>query len=154
MSLPTGGLSLPTGRQNSHRPPVGTWFLCNGTKRKILESLCIQSKKARLCNTAVSVEIAPIWDMCTSNVANQLSHTDWFPRDTVHLRFVDLLYGCGTGLDWTATGCVFSWSGLWLVFLLPIFVCLVVSHPSLTSVWSWHALYHCIHTSRVLMRFF
>ncbi len=48
----------------------------NGTKRKILESLCIQNKKARLCNTRVSVEISPVWSMCTPKMANQLSHTD------------------------------------------------------------------------------
>ncbi len=48
----------------------------NTTKRKVLESLCIQTKKAKVCNNGTSVNLSPVWSMCAKAMANQLSRTD------------------------------------------------------------------------------
>ncbi len=34
-------------------------------KRKILETLCIENKAARICNTGVSIEVPAVWTTCT-----------------------------------------------------------------------------------------
>ncbi len=48
----------------------------NTTKRKVLESLCIQTKKTKVYNSGTSVDIPPIWSMCTKAMTSQLSRTD------------------------------------------------------------------------------
>ncbi len=48
----------------------------NSLKRKVLESLCIEHKKARLCNTGVSIEMPVIWNICVEGLGQQLAHFD------------------------------------------------------------------------------
>ncbi|MCP3686727.1 MAG: hypothetical protein GY861_29160 [bacterium] len=45
-------------------------------KRKIIESLTISNKKARLCNTGVSVELPEVWKTCAPMISRQLSSSD------------------------------------------------------------------------------
>ncbi len=45
-------------------------------KRRIIESFCIQNKRARKCNTGLSTDILPIWDCCAGKMAAQLPHAD------------------------------------------------------------------------------
>ncbi len=49
----------------------------NPTKCKILESLCIVNKKAKICNTAPSLQLPEVWNLCSAAVAKQLSKSDW-----------------------------------------------------------------------------
>ncbi len=39
-------------------------------KCRILESLCIENKAAKRCNTGLSIEIPPIWKICTEAVGH------------------------------------------------------------------------------------
>ncbi len=48
----------------------------NTVKRKIMESLCINHKKAHLCNSGFSVELPQIWQLCVSVVSRQLAKSD------------------------------------------------------------------------------
>ncbi len=48
----------------------------NTLKRKVLESLCIQTKKTKACNNGTSVDIPPVWNMCAKVMLSQLSRTD------------------------------------------------------------------------------
>ncbi len=65
---------------NDHQPLLKqTQILAresNNFKRKIIESLCIDHKKSRLCNTAVSIELSPIWSLCAPMVTKQVSKSD------------------------------------------------------------------------------
>ncbi len=45
-------------------------------KRCIAESLCISHKRARVCNTGLSIEIDPAWNACADLVTKQVSHSD------------------------------------------------------------------------------
>ncbi len=44
----------------------------NKLKRKIMESLCIQSKSASLCNNNLSVEIPAVWGACRARLDQEL----------------------------------------------------------------------------------
>ncbi len=48
----------------------------NEHKRKLIESLCIEHKKSKLCNTGVSLDLPVIWNLCAAELASQLKHTD------------------------------------------------------------------------------
>ncbi len=48
----------------------------NCLKRKILESLCIDHKRAHLCNTGVSVEMPAVWNLCSDGLASELAKFD------------------------------------------------------------------------------
>ncbi len=45
----------------------------NNQKRKIIESLCIESKRPKLCNTGLSTEIPAIWKLCAECVEKELA---------------------------------------------------------------------------------
>ncbi len=40
----------------------------NGLKRKMFESLYIDQKAAKLCNTGVSVEMPAVWNICVDQL--------------------------------------------------------------------------------------
>ncbi len=44
----------------------------NSLKRIIIESICIQTKSAKLCNSGVSVEIPDVWDGCREAIGKEL----------------------------------------------------------------------------------
>ncbi len=44
----------------------------NNLKRKIMESLCIQSKSASLCNSNLSVSIPAVWGACRAGLEKEL----------------------------------------------------------------------------------
>ncbi len=48
----------------------------NVCKRKIIESLCIENKKACLCNTGTSIELPLIWQLCAPQVTKQLDSSN------------------------------------------------------------------------------
>ncbi len=48
----------------------------NMLKRKILESICIENKRARLCNNGVSIELPLVWNLCAPNMAKELAYSD------------------------------------------------------------------------------
>ncbi len=48
----------------------------NVLKRRILETVCIENKRPRLCNTGASVELSPIWNLCKEAIRKQLSCYD------------------------------------------------------------------------------
>ncbi len=45
----------------------------NPLKRKLLESICIKRKCARLCNTGPSIDISAVWDVCAPMLSKQLN---------------------------------------------------------------------------------
>ncbi len=59
-----------------HKPDLnGTTILAceqNTRKRKLVESLCIKFKSARLCNSGVSLELSSTWDVCLPALQEQL----------------------------------------------------------------------------------
>ncbi len=64
----------------NHRPTMQNTFILaresNLKKRKMLESICIDHKRARLANTGVSIEMPGIWNLCAEEIAKQLSNMD------------------------------------------------------------------------------
>ncbi len=48
----------------------------NLNKRRLIESICIHSRSARICNIGQSIEYSPVWDMCSEHVDDQLSTHD------------------------------------------------------------------------------
>ncbi len=48
----------------------------NTLKRKLIESICIDSKASKVCNTGFSLEIPPIWKIFDEHVKHQLAHSD------------------------------------------------------------------------------
>ncbi len=69
-----------TRKVTGHEPGMQTMQILaqerNTVKRKIIESLCIDSKAAHLCNNGLSTELPAIWKICSQKVAHQLSQTD------------------------------------------------------------------------------
>ncbi len=48
----------------------------NTFKRKILESLCIHNKSARMCNSGPSTELSSIWKSCAPVLKKELAYSD------------------------------------------------------------------------------
>ncbi len=44
----------------------------NTIKRRIIETLCIHNKSAKICNSTTSIELPTIWEICEECVAKQL----------------------------------------------------------------------------------
>ncbi len=58
-----------------HQAQIIAWE--KGTvKRRIIESLSIEHKRSRMCNTGVSVVLPKIWNQCAKQLAGQLTRTD------------------------------------------------------------------------------
>ncbi len=48
----------------------------NNRKRKFIESVCIKSKSAKLCNVGGSTAVSEIWDLSLAMVARLLKNLD------------------------------------------------------------------------------
>ncbi len=48
----------------------------NMLKRKMVESMCIESKARRLCNTGQSIDIPLVWNLCSEGIEMQLAFLD------------------------------------------------------------------------------
>ncbi len=67
-------------KDQNHKPTMHDTTIIahekNCLKRKVLESLCIKHKHARLCNTGVSMDIPAIWQLCAEEMSRQLNDMD------------------------------------------------------------------------------
>ncbi len=67
-------------QDNAHRAVLNSTQILarekHPQKRKIIENVCIENKKSKLCNNSVSVELPEIWKMCAPEVAKQVAYSD------------------------------------------------------------------------------
>ncbi len=73
-------LSLHLLNNDTHRPNLKQIQIiareCITSKRKIIETLAIEHKKAKLCNSGSSIELPLIWQLCAPKITKQLSKFD------------------------------------------------------------------------------
>ncbi|MCP4600763.1 MAG: hypothetical protein GY847_09560, partial [Proteobacteria bacterium] len=67
-------------QKSTHEPDLQKTLILaserNVGKRRIIESLCIEAKRSRICNFGPSTELPGVWSICAPAVAKEISYSD------------------------------------------------------------------------------